>query len=614
MPRPYIPLLAVASLTLCCRSIAQTSPTIKDPFATDTRLERQASMRVEGLPVSEVLTLLSEKTGLSLSVEGDIGDDKVVIFNSARPLRDILRDLARLFNDAWESIENKGEAPRYRLVRTTRSRKYEDGLEQNTTRRILAQLQAQVLALSESPKTLAKRPNDDPIRTNLSNSKTRLGTSLYGALSETQQSTLLSQHTYFVRFSDLTSPQQTAVRDMFAGLIAENHAEIQGLQERNPGAVIENHRLEQTDLDRDSIRFFVEGGKSSQTLAYSLTGDLMTAGTIATIDKPARYQLPIHGNPYTGKPLLANAEMPDPEVISLATREKDWLDQLRKISEASGVPVMADFFRTTDDESLRESLGVSAGASKDTADTVSALDAICRRKSYLWWTTGKTLLLRTRTWYETRRCEIPDRWLLGVSKHLQAQGGVPTYADVLRLLELTPMQVIGLQSALYSPGGTGEARYSSAHVKEVCATYNLLELLKDNASPQGNRVPVPTWSDLHELQADNSLQQFILSYDSLTPQQRGLIPAYLKTQPHQYTEEEVTDFFALLYRPEEKVQGTAGGNKSVPIRVAGGFGTGVLQARLPLTALPNPSNPVTLSLPLSVPDDRRKNTRVELAP
>jgi hypothetical protein len=521
-------------------------------------------------------------------------------------------DLAALFHNAWEPREELGEKPRYRLVRSTRSRKYEDGLAQSARRRVLARLEAQVRALSETPEQLARRAQNDPIRTNLSNPKARLGTLLYGALSPSQQEALITDHACFVRFSSLNPPQQSAVRDMFAGFIAENHAEIQRMQERFPGAIIHNHRLEQEDLDSDSIRFFIDGGKSSLTIAFSLTGDLMTAGVFATVGKPERYQLPLRGNPYTGKAVAANASLADLKAVALAIREKEWIDSLRVLAEASGTPVMADLFRAKDEDALHDN-PASVGGSGGTSIAVNALDTLCGPRGYLWWTSGKTLLLRTRTWYETRRYEIPDRWWLDVSKRLQAQRGIPTYNDVLRLLELTPEQLYGLQSALhYSASGAGR-EYTAAQQKELLAARNLLELLRDNASPLGNSGPVPTWNDLVSRKLNGTLAQVILSYDTLTPRQRGLIPAYLQTHPHKFTPQQGTDFIGLVFRPEEAVAVGADGYRNVTVHVIGGFGTGVLEARDPLNAVQmTGSNPVFLTLPLSMPDDRRKNTRIEV--
>ena len=57
-----------------------------DPLADDPRLGLALIVRAEGLPVSELLELLSKKSGVDLSVEADIGDEKLAAFNAARPL------------------------------------------------------------------------------------------------------------------------------------------------------------------------------------------------------------------------------------------------------------------------------------------------------------------------------------------------------------------------------------------------------------------------------------------------------------------------------------------------------------------------------------------------
>ena len=79
---------------------------------------------------------------MQLSVEWDIGDEKMVACNAARPFHDILIDLAILFHNGWERRETKGQPVRYRLVRTKHSRAYEDGLANSATRRILNKFSA----------------------------------------------------------------------------------------------------------------------------------------------------------------------------------------------------------------------------------------------------------------------------------------------------------------------------------------------------------------------------------------------------------------------------------------------------------------------------------------
>ena len=428
-----------------------------------------------------------------------------------------------------------------------------------------------------------------------------------------QQNALLMQHACFARFADLSPPQQTATRDMFAGFIAENHAMIQQIQEQHPGAIVHNHRLEQADLDNDSIRFFVDGGASALRVGFSLTGDLTTAGIIAVFDKPARLTLPLHGNPYTGKSLAANPSLPNPKTTAEAMREKEWMEQLRALADTSHISIMADFFRYQSREHAPP-VAITAPASPDNADAAQMLDVLCKAQGSLWWTCGKTLLLRAAVWYDARHYEIPDRWLLDVSKRLQAQKGVPTYADVLRLLELTPEQMAGLQSGHYNRDAT-ENSQAYAQQKELAAAHTLLELLGDNASPQGNRAPVPTWNDLCSHAVTKTLAQDILTYDALTPQQRSQIPAYLQTQPHQFTPGAACRFLCRTLPPAGNSANRNRGYKNVAVRIFGGFGTGLLNTRDPLAEMQSfGSNPVILTLPLSIPEDRRGNTRIKVTP
>jgi hypothetical protein len=94
-----------------------------------------------------------------------------------------------------------------------------------------------------------------------------------------------------------------------------------------------------------------------------------------------------------------------------------------------------------------------------------------------------------------------------------------------------------------------------------------------------------------------------------------MIPAYLQSQPHQYTPEQCTDFFAVVYRPQDAIQSGSGGYSNVPFHVFGVFGAGLRQSQNPLQEMQKlGSNRVTLTLPASIPDDRRKNTRVEISP
>src|SRR5712692_8092811 len=124
---------AGAGLLLLAAAAATPAAPVKDPLADDTRLARQVRVTVEGLPVSDLLAQLSTKVGVTLTADAETGDDKVIVFGPARPLRELLADLAALFNDRWERRKAKNGVVSYRLIRTFSARQLEATFACRTT-------------------------------------------------------------------------------------------------------------------------------------------------------------------------------------------------------------------------------------------------------------------------------------------------------------------------------------------------------------------------------------------------------------------------------------------------------------------------------------------------
>src|SRR5579871_5119807 len=135
-----------------------------DPFADDARLGRNVAITAEGVPLRDLLPLLTQKTGLTFKAEEYVADDKIVIFGPARPLRAVLADMAALFHDVWI----KGTSPQgvdyYMLVRDQRARTYELELARAEMDSVRARLDEQARALSETEAKAKQRPENDPIR------------------------------------------------------------------------------------------------------------------------------------------------------------------------------------------------------------------------------------------------------------------------------------------------------------------------------------------------------------------------------------------------------------------------------------------------------------------
>src|SRR5262249_376765 len=133
---------------------------VQEPFADDTRLLQKVSVNVEGIPVGEFLVLLSKKTGVSLTAQDNLADEKVMVFGPPRPLRDVLGDLAALFHNVWMRGESMNGF-RYIMVRSRRAQEFEDGLRQrDSEERWQAAMDGLAAALRETPDQLDKRPDN----------------------------------------------------------------------------------------------------------------------------------------------------------------------------------------------------------------------------------------------------------------------------------------------------------------------------------------------------------------------------------------------------------------------------------------------------------------------
>ena len=70
-----------------------------DPLAGSPGLDQQIHIQAEGIPISNLLALVSKQTGVDVIARSDVADDKVIIFGPPRPLKAVLADLAALYND-----------------------------------------------------------------------------------------------------------------------------------------------------------------------------------------------------------------------------------------------------------------------------------------------------------------------------------------------------------------------------------------------------------------------------------------------------------------------------------------------------------------------------------
>jgi hypothetical protein len=564
----------------------------KGVWAGDERVLQKVAVNAEGVPAGDLFEQLSDKTRVSLTAGPDSADEKVVVLGPARPMRDLLDDLAELLNSYWERRKAADGTLKYRLERGIAARQLEARLVRDEIDRMLAQLAEQARALAETPEQLQRRPANDPIRRTLEDTRFggRPATLLYSWLTPQQREQLFAQNRFHVDFRSLSPQQQVAVQQIFNDLLAREQADARDRQARDPRARGTLGRPE--DLDRFGIAFTIvrQNGSTSASVRVGNTGYV----SLGNLNNPRGFPLPAHGNPYTSAAVPASALLPSAAITTAASANVPWPERLRKLAEGSGIALVADYYRTP---AVRRPPG-SAGAGQLPRSPTEALDALCRRDGYMWWTRGETLLLRKRDWFAQRLREVPDRWLLATIRRLQTQDGLPTGADVLHVQELTIPQITGLN--LLGERYLDESFYDGLP--------ELLALV--DAAPQTPRGPLAIGDFAYSVQDVATANRSSLIQDTLTPRQQTLFTRLLALQHGSVVPGALGGKLTVrLYCRSREPKVTASGYRYLDVGIHWD-----LMRRVTASAGVGFGAGYDLYLPLSLPDDRRDRTKIELVP
>jgi hypothetical protein len=128
-------------------------------LADDTRLGKPVDLRMKRASLSEVLAALQRGTGARMTATADIADEPALVFVAGQPTREVMRQLALLFNFRWRRTGKPG-GYRYDLYEDTASRREEAALLAEGQGRIIAALQNEVRLSLE----LIKNPRDEVAR------------------------------------------------------------------------------------------------------------------------------------------------------------------------------------------------------------------------------------------------------------------------------------------------------------------------------------------------------------------------------------------------------------------------------------------------------------------
>lgn len=583
---------AIAALgILFCALPAGAQSGKRNPLAADPLLARQAVVHAEGIAVSDLLARLSASAGTPLRAGTGVADEKVIVLGPPRPLHRILSDVALLLNAGW-ARETRGGKTEWVLSRGLAAQQYEAKLNQAHGERITAQLDELVRGLAETPEQLARRPEGDRVRRYLTEDRfgTRMAVQVYALLGREHRETLFRQNRLKIPFAAFTPEQQAVLRQRYEARIEEQRAANEAFMRENP-----NSRLpvgELADLERYGVEvsFTRHSGLMSGRVRIG-NGNALSLGYV----EPGNTLLPPHGNPYTREEVRPDAPLPSPLRSSEAAREKSWVDGLNKLAQAAQTPIVADYYRSKPVIYRQERTLPPAEALKEPA---AGLDAFCAPHGYLWWNAGSTLLFRKRDWFIQRQYEVPDRWYAQIAQRLQKQQGVPTHTDVLRVLELTTRQVAGLNNL---------GRERELDESFLAGLPETLALLRTSKRPLNSPVHV---GDLTYNLDGNLDRQVSHPLTPFTRQQAALFERLEAAQPYGIpTEVKNGEFKITLFCKQKEPRTTETNYQAVPIGI-----------KWDLTRMLTPQRGIgargdlEVHLPLSVPDDRRDRTRVELLP
>ncbi len=91
----------------------------------DTRLSRDVTVAEKAVALSDLCRELSTRTGIDIGADRSVADEKVTIFCEDQPLREVMRQINRLFGFAWARSGEDG-AYRYDLIQDLRGRLTEE--------------------------------------------------------------------------------------------------------------------------------------------------------------------------------------------------------------------------------------------------------------------------------------------------------------------------------------------------------------------------------------------------------------------------------------------------------------------------------------------------------
>ena len=449
----------------------------REAAVVDARLIRTVSVAAKGEAFADLCERLTAETGVRLRAGRSVADDKVTVFCKDKPLRDLMRQISRLFGFTWERRGEEG-AYGYTLTQPLRAQLVEEELRNRDRNEALLALDKEMeqyrrhLDLSpEQAREKARSAGGDAGKVLQALGGPGWGPArLYFGLSGEEMTALRNGQT--LRFgSGAGEDWQELPGDVAQGvlesqdstrveLFANGRGMRVGSKERVPKGIppvaVPGVRASASlEMDRSELGQFVlkghAGGRTASGSGWS-TQAVLAVGVSPSVRAPRNAEANAHlagdaglRRPATIEPRAADKGISGdnegggagsrPAATAAGRRRVTTAEVLEAVHRATGRDVIGDYYTRLHDP---EAATVTGAAAMTTFD---ALNRIADGLHLRWNRDGGWLTFRSAGFFNDRLKEVPNhlltRWAAGRRRH----GGASPLGDLAEMARLTDAQL-----------------------------------------------------------------------------------------------------------------------------------------------------------------------------
>jgi hypothetical protein len=444
----------------------------REAAIVDARLSTQVTLAFKGSALADLCEKLRADTGIRLSAGASVADEKVTLLCKEMPLRDVMRQLSRPFGYAWTRSGKDGEY-RYELIQDLRSQLLEEELRNRDRNAALLALDRQMQRyrqyLDLSPdEALARSKTAPEVEKKLLQQLGGKGwgpIQVYFRLSPADLAALRAGQTLV--FSELPKSGEnplpaglgrgvlTCLRDIY--LVPRGGGYDFSHDRSQPGripisAFPEARARVRLSLDESELgRYTLEGASGFLTAnPPEGPGGFMNDGPLAvgTSDEVAPKNQPVVDARIADEPALksrvtlqpkpsCSSHSPEGAGGNLKEAKVTTADLLEAVHHATGLPIVADYYTRlypADTVTVRNQ------------PLAAALGRVCKTMRLRWSRSGDWLQLRSKTFYDDRMKEVPNRLLDEWSASRRQQGAL-SLDDLIEIAGLTDAQLDAAEMA-----------------------------------------------------------------------------------------------------------------------------------------------------------------------